>query len=216
MVAARQNDYWTVEEYLAFIHDSEYKYEYIDGQIYLMAGGSPRHNQIIFNLNTTLGGQIFSKPCIGYGTDQAVRITKERFSFPDLTIACGESKFDPLDKKVLINPTLIIEVLSTGTEGYDRGEKAAAYRENSNLKTLLFVTQYKAKIEVYERQSDGTWKFFEANGLEATFDLPSIGCTLSLAAVYNKVIFDPADVPKPGKPISRTTVEPDTDSAPHT
>ncbi|MDZ4765255.1 MAG: Uma2 family endonuclease [Chloroflexota bacterium] len=207
IIVLRQNESWTVKEYLAFMRESEYKYDYIDGQIYMMAGGRPAHNQISANVGITLGGQLQQNPCIIYSSDQAVRAAKDRYFYPDLTIICGDPQFDPLDENVLINPTLLVEVLSPSTESYDRGEKAAVYRQIPSLQHYIFVTPYAAHIEVYARQANGKWEVSDVDGLDAAFAPPAIGDTLTLADVYNKVTFDPADLPRPVKPLPRTAVE---------
>ena len=108
------------------------------------------------------------------------------YTYPDLSVACGHPQFADATVDTLINPTLLIEVLSPSTENYDRGTKAKLYRTIPSLQELLLVAQNAVEVELYRRQSDGSWFLIEANGIDATIDLESIGYTLRLRDVYER------------------------------
>jgi Uma2 family endonuclease len=179
---------WTPEEYLAFEQQSDTKHEYVDGEIYDMVGGSPRHNQISANVIRLLGNALNDSPCIVYSSDQSVRAksTGNYFS-PDVSVTCTA----PLHQdNVLLNPTLIVEVLSPSTENYDRIEKFENYRRIQSLQAYLKITQDNPRIEYYLRQGE-QWLIGDAVGLDAVVEISAISCTLPLAGIYNKVSFDP-------------------------
>lgn len=175
-------------EYLAFEHDAEEKHEYWDGEVVAMAGGSPEHNAICFNLAAALGPQLRKSGCRGFTSDQRVRIpASNRYVYPDLTVVCGEPVFDQDDPQTIANPTLIVEVLSPSTESRDRGSKLFGYRSLPSLGGYLLVAQDRTWVEHWSRQADGRWLVTEIEDLSATLDLPEVGCKLPLAEVYEDV-----------------------------
>lgn len=193
-MATRLKPFYTPEEYLELEVKADHKSEYLAGQIYAMAGGSPQHDQISFNLISTLGGQLRGGPCRGYTSDQLVLVRETGlFTYPDVTVVCGEPRFEQMRVNVLVNPTLLIEVLSDSTEAYDRGEKFAHYRRIESLQEYVLVAQDRPRIERYLRQEDGTWNYTAAEGLEAMLRLDSIRCGLRLAEVYAQVGFERAE-----------------------
>ncbi|HLJ20305.1 MAG TPA: Uma2 family endonuclease [Stellaceae bacterium] len=188
-MATKLRPYYTVEEYLALEREADHKSEYLAGQIYAMAGGSPQHNQIGFNLITALGVQLLGGHCRGYTSDQRV-LADELYTYPDITVVCGEPRFEEGDPGTLTNPTLLVEVLSASTEAYDRGDKFAHYRRIESLQEYVLVSQAKPHIERFLRRDDGEWLFTAVEGLEATLRMTSIGCELRLAQVYDRVEFE--------------------------
>lgn len=192
-MSAAPKPYITPEQYLELERQAEYKSEYFAGEIFAMAGASPEHNLISGNVFGTLWSQLRNSPCTPYGSDQKVRATKELYTYPDLTIVCGEPEFGGTDKDVLLNPMLIVEVLSPTTEAWDRGGKFEQYRQRESLQEYVLVSQVRPLIERYARQASGQWMLTEAKGLEAVLALPSIECDLSLSEVYRKIAF-----PEPG------------------
>ncbi|MEO8611343.1 MAG: Uma2 family endonuclease [Chloroflexota bacterium] len=181
---------WTAEEYLAFERASDEKHEFINGDIFLMGGASREHNLIVFNLARVLGNQLSGRPCEAYANDMRVKLNVKNYVYPDLVVVCEPPDFDDNHGDSLLNPTLLMEVLSPSTEQYDRGDKFESYRALNSLQEYLLLTQNRPHIERYDRQVDGTWVLFEVSGLDTTLELPSIGCTLALADVYDKVAFD--------------------------
>lgn len=196
MVALPQKR-WTVEEYLAFEASSEEKHEFIDGEIYSMSGASRAHNLICLNTGTVFNNQLENRPCEAYANEMRVRIRQRNYLYPDLAIVCGEAEIEIDQLETLLNPTVIIEVLSPSTEAYDRGKKFLNYQTIESLQEYLLIAQDEPRIERYLRQADGQWLFSTTKGLEAELKLPSIGCTLALAKVYNKVKFAPEEPQSP-------------------
>ena len=178
-------------DYLKLERKAEFRSEYVDGTIIPMPGASRIHNLIASHINRLIGNQIVSRPCEVYVNDMKVWIPK-RYTYPDITVICGEPMFEDIQTDILLNPTVIIEILSPSTETYDRGDKFAAYRQIKSLQNYVLVSQFEARIEVYERQGTG-WHFSEVIGLEKTLRLESINCTLNLAEVYEKVDFSQAE-----------------------
>ena len=180
----------TPEEYLAAERLSETRSEYIDGGVFPMPGGSVNHNQISINLAIELGAQLRTRPSRVFGMDLKVRMPDSRkFFYPDLVVVCDELQFHDDQKDVILNPDLVIEVLSPSTEAFDRGAKFRDYQTIESLKEYLLVSQGKPLIEQYIRNDDGEWRYRAAEGLESCLTLPSIECTLNLGAVYDKVDF---------------------------
>jgi Uma2 family endonuclease len=191
---------YTEDEYLALERASKERHEYLDGEICLMAGESPEHGTIC----TNIGGQLYYQLRGGsfqvWSKDRKVRsgpIPKLRFSnqglysFPDLVVVCGEPRFLDEHRDVLINPKLIIEVLSPTTEGFDRGEKFVRYRTYlHSLTDYVVVAQSKPLIEHYARDANGQWVIAAtAIDLAESVYLSSIDCTLRLSDVYDRIVF---------------------------
>ena len=178
----------TDEEYLAFENASETRHELIDGYIYDMAGGSENHSLICANIITSLNIQLRKKPCKVHGSDLRMKPKgKVSYFYPDITVVCGESKLTDSSVPSLLNPTVIIEVLSPSTEKIDRGVKATSYREMPSVKAYAFVNQTTAHIELFMRMPNGHWELIDYKGLDSVVDLPVIDCNLALADVYDKV-----------------------------
>jgi Uma2 family endonuclease len=182
--------HYTAEEYLALERSAPYKSEFHDGQIYAMTGASREHNLITVNIAGELRNQLKKRPCEAYMNDMRVKAADARsYHYPDIVVLCGTPQFEDEQVDTLLNPTVLIEVLSPSTEAYDRGGKFAHYRKIVTLREYLLVTQDQPSIERYLRQGDG-WILTEAVGLEASVPLESIDCVLSLREVYDKVLDD--------------------------
>src|SRR5438128_1684337 len=189
IMSAVPKPYFTPEQYLALERQAQYKSEYFAGEIFAMAGASPEHHLISGNAFGVLWLQLRELPCTPYGSDQKVRSTQEHFAYPDVTVVCGEAQFGGEEREVLLNPTLIVEVLSPTTEAWDRGGKFEQYRQRESLREYVLIAQDRPHVERYARQAEGQWLLTEVNGLEAVLALPSIGGELALAEVYRKVTF---------------------------
>jgi Uma2 family endonuclease len=186
----------TPEEYLAFEREAFERHEWLDGFIYAMAGESPEHSLITANLPISLGPQLRGKPCAVYSPNMKVysRLPtdvglKGLFSYPDCLIVCGKPVFHDEHRDVLINPRLIVEVLSPTTEAYDHGKKFLRYQQNLSLTDYVLVAQAYPSIEHYLRQTNGTWLYSVTTELTATVELASIECRLPLAEVYDRIEF---------------------------
>jgi Uma2 family endonuclease len=185
------------EEYLELEEQAEYKSEYFNGEIFAMAGGSPEHSAIALNIGRELGNQLEARPCLVFNSDLRVRVAETGlYTYPDVTVVCGEPEFDDR-RRALLNPTLIVEVLSDSTEKYDRGDKSAHYRRLPSLREYVLVASDRARIECFTRQEDGArWLLTECSNPGGTVPLESIGCELALSRVYAKVEFPE---PAPGQ-----------------
>ncbi|MFL6253879.1 MAG: Uma2 family endonuclease [Pyrinomonadaceae bacterium] len=180
----------TPEEYLAAERLSETRSEYLDGGVYPMTGASVRHSQIVINVAAELHMQLRAGPGRVFVTDLKVRMPDSRkFFYPDVMVVCGDLQFHDERRDIILNPDVIIEVLSPSTEAYDRGAKFQAYRTIESLKEYVLVSQQTPLIEQYVRGEAMKWTLTAAAGLEGSLTLPSIGCTLNLGAVYDKVEF---------------------------
>ena len=179
----------SVEEYLALERRSETKSEYLNGEIFSMAGASRLHNLTAGNAFAALHQQLRGRGCEAYTNDMRVFApAADLLTYPDVMAVCGDPQLTDEDIDTLLNPTLIIEVLSPSTESYDRGKKFASYRTISSLAEYLLLAQDRIFAEHYVKQPNGGWLLTEANRVEDVLDLPSIGCTLALRDVYDRVI----------------------------
>jgi Uma2 family endonuclease len=182
---------YTLQEYLAIERGSQQKNEYLNGEIFAMGGASERHNLIVGNVFASLHAQLRGQPCKVYSSDMRVKINVTGlYTYPDVVALCGEARFDDDQHDTLINPNIIIEVLSKSTEGYDRGEKFAHYRRVESLTEYVLISQERCRIEHYVRQPDNQWLMSEASQIEESLQLPSINCKLMLADIYDKVDLD--------------------------
>ncbi len=179
----------TPEEYLAGERLAETRSEYYDGETFAMAGGSEPHSLIAANVIAELGLQLRPTPCRVYTSDLRVRATEESYVYPDVTIVCGEARFSDEERDVLLNPTLIVEVLSPATEAWDRGGKFERYQQLASLQEYLLIAQDRPRVERYARQPDGQWLLAVAAGMQAALTLPSVGSELALREVYRDVTF---------------------------
>jgi len=178
----------TPEQYLEIERQAEYKSEYYRGQMFAMAGARAPHNLLITNLVRELSQQLRKSPCQVYGSDMRGRVSATGlYTYPDVSVVCGEARFadDQLDN--LLNPSVIAEVLSPSTEAYDRGRKFEHYRSIDSLAEYLLVSSDRMQVELFARQADGHWLLTAASGPEDAIELRSIDCRLALRDLYEKV-----------------------------
>lgn len=176
------------EEYLALERQADARHEYIDGVVVAMGGGSRDHSRIKVNLTALIHRQVAGRGCEAFDSDLRVRVDANRYTYPDLVVVCGESRFADRESDTLLNPTAIFEVLSPSTEAHDRGEKWARYRQMPSLQHYVLVGQDRPLVEVFTRAGD-VWLFGDAEGLDASVALEAIGVALPLADVYARVEF---------------------------
>ena len=159
-----------------------------------MAGASPQHTLIAANIIISLGSQLKGRPCRVHTGDLRVKVSPTGFyTYPDIVIVCGQPKYEDRQKDTLLNPTVVVEVLSKSTELYDRGVKFAHYRTLESLTDYLLVSQDTASVEHRTRQPDDRWLLSIYQGLDSVVPIPSIGCDLPLAEVYEKVEWSSED-----------------------
>jgi Uma2 family endonuclease len=193
MVATLEKRCYTPQEYLERERKAEFRSEYDHGVIIPMAGASKEHNTITFSSIRLIGNQIEGTACQGYAQDMQVRVPEcDKYYYPDIVVVCGEPKFEGITGlDVLLNPPLIIEVLSSSTERKDREEKFDCYETLASLTDYVLISQHEPRIEHFSRQKQGIWQFVVARGLNAVLELPTIGCSLRLADVYSRIEFAP-------------------------
>jgi Uma2 family endonuclease len=183
----------TPGEYLELERKSEFRNEYIAGRIFAMSGASRRHGLIAGNLFRELSSQMRGRTCEAHMNDLRVKVSPtSMYTYPDIVAVCGEVLLEDEHLDTLLNPTLIVEVLSESTEAYDRGEKFAHYRRLDSLREFVLVAQDKIRIEHFRREGE-EWILSEVSGPEATLHLGSIDCHVAVAAVCEKVEFDQAE-----------------------
>jgi Uma2 family endonuclease len=177
-------------EYLAREREAETKSEYYDGETFAMAGGSEEHSLIVVNMCTALLLQLTEGSYTVYDSDMRVQVDEAGpYAYPDVSVVCGEAEFADEEKDNLLNPTVIVEVLSPATEAWDRGGKFERYQQRASLREYVLIAQDRPRVERYARQGDEEWLLTVAVGLERALSLPSIECELRLAEVYRKVTF---------------------------
>ncbi len=179
----------TPEQYLEIERKAEFRSEYYDGEMFAMAGARRPHNLIKMNVSGQLYQQLRSRPCEVSSSDQRVLVAPAGlYTYPDIVVVCGEPRFLDGELDTLLNPSVIVEVLSPSTEAYDRGRKFGHYRTIESLSAYLMVASELIGAELFTRQPDNRWKLTEeASRLEDTFEIESIGCRLKLADLYEKV-----------------------------
>ncbi|HEX8266286.1 MAG TPA: Uma2 family endonuclease [Pyrinomonadaceae bacterium] len=192
---------YTIENYLNIDRSEDERYEYLDGEIYLMAGESDAHGDISTNLIGILYNNLKGTNCRARAKDTKVRSgslpqkprsTKGMFSYPDVVVICGEPQYLDEHRDVILNPSVIFEVLSESTEQFDRGEKFLRYGNwNPTLTDYVLVSQDKPLVEHYIRQTDGGWTLYRYSGLAADFTVETLNCRFKLADIFDRVEFPP-------------------------
>lgn len=207
---AQRNPYITSKEYLDMERMAPTKSEYYAGEIFAMAGASPRHTLIVANVIYLLVGQLKGRQCSAHANDLRVHVKQAGlYTYPDALVVCGQPLFADNQKDTLLNPDVLLEVLSDSTEKWDRGRKFTMYRTIESLTDYVLITQNAALVEHYVRQPTGHWILFDHRGLDAAVTIASINCTLPLADIYDKVEFDADPVP----PMLRLVKEPEAEYA---
>jgi Uma2 family endonuclease len=183
---SRRHHRYTFADYLAYEDGSNVKHEFFEGEIYAMAGGTPEHAALAAAVTTVIGAQLGEGPCRVFSSDLKVRVSATGLvSYPDVTVVCGPLEHDPESRIVVVNPTLIVEVLSDSTEEWDRGEKLEHYRRIPSLRECLLVSHRIPELELLRRGSDGSWSR-QVAGAGGTLQLLSIGGSLSVDDLYRR------------------------------
>ena len=196
-MALPQKQHYDISEeaYLAFEEESEFRHEYVNGELVRMAGATEEHNIIGSNMNAELNTKLRGKPCRVYASDMRVQIVKKShniYRYPDIVVVCGERSFTESKSKksvTLINPTVLIEILSDGTASVDTIQKLDEYRKVESLQAYIIIAQDSPRIVKYYRTDTG-WSDKIYIGLEATVELPSIDCAVTLSDIYYNLEFE--------------------------
>ncbi len=184
---------YTLTEYLDLEVEADERHEFHDGEILAMSGGSYRHAKIAMNASIAIGNRLKGKPCQPLGSDMRVRIPKRlNYVYPDISIICGPPEFDVDDprKRTIINPKVIIEVLSDSTERYDRHGKFELYRRNPPIEEYVLISQARPSVEAFLRQPEGAWLLHPYSGMEAQAILRSVDLTIPLSEIFEGITFD--------------------------
>jgi Uma2 family endonuclease len=184
MTVATGRARYAIEEYLRLEEYSNVKHEYHDGQIYAMAGGTPEHGAMAMRVGAALVGQLRGQRCSVYSSDVRVRVVSTGLdTYPDLSVVCGEEQRDTEDRNAIINPIVLVEVLSPSTEEYDRGEKLEHYHKIASLQEVVLVSHRETRVDVWRREESGAWRA-RSFGAGETAHLSSIECTLDIDELY--------------------------------
>jgi len=195
MAVAKPIHRLTEAEYLEIERRAEFKSEFLDGEMFAMSGGTRWQSLIANNLGSELRTQLKGRPCIAYTSDLRVKVQAVGlYTYPDLSVVCGEQQFDDTQTDTLLNPTVIVEILSDSSEAYDRGKKFEMYRQIPSLREYLLVSQRRPLIEQFIRQDSGEWLLREVSGMNARLSSPSLNVTIALSEIFSQVEFLPAEI----------------------
>jgi Uma2 family endonuclease len=179
----------TAEQYLEIERKAEFKSEFHNGEMFAMSGGTRAHSGLAFRLASLLGPHLDQRGCEGHTSDLRVLVEQSQlYTYPDLSVVCGQPKFADGQMDVLLNPVLLVEVLSPSTEQYDRGTKVKLYRTIPSLRECLLISQNTPEIELYRRENDESWSILTVNSLDSTLELTSIGFLLPLRDLYRGIL----------------------------
>lgn len=188
----------TPGQYLEIERKAEYKSEYYGGEMFAMAGAKEAHNLLVANSIRDLGQQLRSGPCRVYPSDMRVQVRATGlYTYPDVVVVCSEPKFLDEQHDTLLNPVLLVEVLSPSTEAYDRGRKFEHYQSIESFKEYLLIASDRMHIDLYTRQADGRWLRASASRPDDSLELPSIGCRITVQDLYEKVNLSETAAPQP-------------------
>ncbi|MBI1764721.1 MAG: Uma2 family endonuclease [Acidobacteria bacterium] len=182
---------YTLEQYLELDKNSEEKYEFFDGEVFAMAGGSLEHNTISANVIRSLGNKLEGTACRVLSSDMRLKVPLALpYRYPDATVVCGEPVIEKLQgQPMLLNPVLIVEVLSDSTEAYDLGKKFTAYQSIESFREYLLIAQDRPHVIQYVQQEGGKWLRSEHHGLDAVLELEALDFSLPLNEIYQRVTF---------------------------
>ena len=182
----------TVEEYLAIEREAEYKSEYYRGEMFAMAGGTGKHSILAARMIRLLGNRLVGRGCETYTSDMKVQIEPGGLhTYPDVSVVCGKPEYTDDVEDVLVNPKLIVEVLSKSTEAQDRGSKFQEYKKIASLEEYVLVSKTKALVERFGRRPGAEWtQYAEARGMKAIIELQSLGIAIPLEEIYSEIMFE--------------------------
>ena len=182
--------HYTVEEYVELLKDSPVKLEYVDGQIYAMAGGTPTHSLISANITRELGNELKGKPCRAYNADLEIGISWSRYLFADASVVCGPVETFDIHKNAVRNPTVIIEVMSDSTKGYNKDKKFFLYQQIPTLREYVLIDQDEPIVIVHFKTDTNLWRYTAYQKLDEMVRFESINVEISMNDIYDGVEFD--------------------------
>jgi Uma2 family endonuclease len=185
IMSAATRPRYSIDEYVRLEEYANLKHEYLDGQVWAMAGGTPEHARLASAVNAALVTQLRGKHCAVYSSDARVRVGATGLdTYPDVTVVCGKEERDPADPLALANPIVLVEITSESTEAYDRGDKFEHYKQIPSLQEFVLVSHRAPKIEVYRRGEGGVWSMGQESRAGSTVRLASIGCAFEVGEIY--------------------------------
>ena len=192
-MAANPERRYTLEEYLELDRTSEERFEFWNGEVFCMSGGSEAHVEIESNLIAFLKPQLRDRGCRVFPAEMRIKVpSAPPYRYADFSALCGKAEFEEIGGvDALLNPTLIVEVLSDSTEAYDRGDKFSRYKSIPTLREYLLVAQHRPHVTLLFKQDDGKWIHEDVNDLEASVHLRSLDFELPMSEIYRDVTFDP-------------------------
>ena len=191
MTAFQPKHVYSLEEYLELEKSNEEKFEFWNGNVWSMSGARFAHNQIVMNLSVSLDNRISENGCQVLPSEMRIKVPSySPFRYPDLSALCGTPILEEIGGiEMLVNPQLIVEVLSDSTEAFDRGDKFSYYKSIPSFTEYLLVAQHRPHVSQFVKHGDGFWANFELNDLDDTVELRSVGCSIPLIAIYRGVTF---------------------------
>jgi Uma2 family endonuclease len=185
---------YAADDYLAFEAESPEKHEFYNGEIFLMAGGSEAHGVICGNIFAELNARFRKKKCRAFNSEIKIYVRRfNLYTYADATVACDKPNFIDSASGIYDNPSLIVEVLSKSTEGYDRGDKFRFYRSIESFKEYVLVHQHTARIEYYHKRSEHQWSMTEFEGLDTKLRLKHSGISIPFSRIYENVVLEVVD-----------------------
>ena len=191
MAAFQPKRVYSLEEYFELEKSRNEKFEFWDGNVWSMSGASFAHNQIVMNLSLEIGSKVRENGCHAFPSDMRIKVPSySHYRYPDLTALCGKPEIEQIGGiEMLVNPQLIVEVLSDSTEAFDRGDKFSYYKSIESFSEYLLVAQHRIHVSQFIRHGDGFWINFEFNDLDDLVELKSVSCSLPLLSIYRDVSF---------------------------
>jgi Uma2 family endonuclease len=184
----------TLADYLEQETATRVRHEYYRGEVFAMVGGTPRHSLIATNFLRESSQLLKNRPCVAYGSDLRIKVDDSGlYTYPDASIVYGELKLDDEIPNTVLNPTVLVEVLSESTESYDRGKKSDHYRRIASLQTLVLISQDRPLVEWFSRHEPDGWILRDAREMDQSLVLDSVGISIPLSELYRNVQFDPTD-----------------------
>ena len=190
-MAANPKEGWTVSQYLALERDTGIRHQYLNGEVFAMAGAEPAHNDIFTNAITAIVTQLKARPCKVHGSDMRVKTKSGLYTYPDISIVCGNRQFNSDKPRTLLNPTVLIEILSPTTEAFDRGDKFHHYRTIASLREYVLIASVRERIECFSRQDDDSWRMMVIDQPNDVLILESVTCQLVMRDIYTDVELEP-------------------------
>lgn len=192
-MAADPEKRYTLEEYLELDRTSEERLEFWDGEVFCMSGGSRSHDRIIINCIVSLSAKLDASKCQVFSADMRIKVpSAPPFRYGDLSALCGEAAFEEVSGvDTLVNPQIIVEVLSPSTEAYDRGDKFTHYKSIPTLRECLLVAQHRPHVTRLFKDKDGQWIHSDVDGLESSVYLSSLNFELPMSEIYRDISFEP-------------------------